>query len=250
MSTAATLPGYISGWRFNRGNYRTEIAAEAFSGDILPGFEDLSGYGNHMLLRQGAVAFEARASGGEGILLDNTNLFAAMNPILYDGSFVAVYQDGRNPSGAVPVIGFETFRRTRTKSGTSTPQPVMAFGRTNLGPLRFGNYHYNTASANVSPADGVRQVIAGAADMSVGRQNYSLRSAPNVADIDGAMNANVQPFGGDVVLGRLLPTQNDNARTAITGTQRLWISELHFFSNNLLKDYSDDLNAFMAQLAA
>jgi hypothetical protein len=232
------IPGLVGSWRFDQDNY---VAGE--------GFTDLSGYRNPFVLRAGAVAFETRGT-REGLLLDNTNLISALLPTPYEGTIIAVFQDGIINNNIRAFISFEDFDDTVTRSG--------AFAAYNL--TRYLNGGVDAAYAG-SPSDPTTTTIAGGGVLATNivltfatdqtRAQCTLRVGSN-ADVDNTTTniAGTSLVGPDIVIGRIRTDQADAARTALATTQRFWLRELHCYDSNLPKDSNTLLSAFVTELLA
>ena len=227
------IPGLIGSWRFDSLHYA--------GGE----FKDISGYRNPFVLRQGAAAFEVR-SGGEGLILNNTNLFTALCPIAYAGTIMVVFQDGILNNGSRFLATFEDFDQTTERTGN----PNYFLSRfEGSGNHRLNSGHVSDTLIGLlgEGTGGVSHVATFAADQI--RAQCSIRIGAG-ADVDNATSTitATSPKGPDMVLGRLNSAQTDVARTAVAGIERFWLREMHCWGRNLLKDENSLVTALMAEL--
>lgn len=240
------IPGYVSGWILNSAHYQAAIGLDRFTGEALDGFADISGYGNPLLLRQGAPAFTT-VDGAEHLTLDNTNIFSAKNLMEFSGTLVLVLRDGVNPADFQTIVNFETFRLTKVRPG-GVPY-VNALTRASAISTLLGTIYGGPSANGATTGTGTRVVLAASADTD--GPNWRLRTASGSADVTSGMNALANgALGADIVFGRLVGTESDAARTALAGTRRLQLREAHLFATIPNTETSALLNNFMAQLAA
>lgn len=263
------LPFCCGDIRLSADNFATDIAERVVTDFSDPynlsasvvsfdGWVDHSGFGNHLLVRQGSVTYENDANGVSCAVFDNV-LLATMRQYFMTGAgtLVVAGSGGYAPNKTRDWMNVERFDATRTRTGNSAWQLGRFVG---FGINRFqwglpGHTVSLNPLAGSTPGDMTVQRAAFATDQkSVRKKIYAKREGVAFVSATPSETGLISPKGADLVIGRLRADQTDATRTAATGNERLLLSHVQMFANfdrgNLVEDYPTELEALFAGMTS
>ena len=252
-----TVPFLLADIRLNAANFVSEVMTDPFTGNLVDGWEDQSGYGNHLIIRQGTPTYENDANGVSCAVFDNT-LIASLREIGLKsgaGTLILSFSGGYLANNTRDLVTIERYETTKTRTGN----PAWALRR--FVGSGFNRTTWATVSASQpldlggsSSGDMTVQHVAFGCDMrSTGGGIYAKREGQTAPDpATPNENASRIPTGSDIIFGRLNPSQADASRTAVTGNERMLLSHVKLYGNfqqgNLISDHASDLETIFAGL--
>lgn len=250
----AQIPHCCADVRLDAENFVEGLFFDPKTGNRLNGWRDRSGFGNHMVLRSGTVAYDIR-DGVEGLVLDGTVLVSMRQYLMMGaGTLALAFSGGVMVNNTRNICTIETFDATTTRTGNPA-YALRRFVGSGNNRVIWGvpGASINVNLAGASTGDATIQRAAFACDMKSTRGRiYGKRLGQAVVNATAAEKSAILPRGADLVFGRLNPNVADASRTSLTGDERVWLSHVqqwgNFQTGNLIEDRATDLEALLAAM--